>query len=405
MDAAFPLTQTPGPTEWECFLSSLDPVFMGKSLDYIGTTTEGIGIEETCVDTPPPPPLPPPRNFLPCPLETTQPDLLELIHQPSALAAPTTKSFDTMPDAVSRKLSYALDEIKKVPAMMVLETQTPWCHPRLYEEHMPRSMQGTPNFICCPYRQTPTNLRLYVDAHAACALYMAKNRANARVILRSIDARVSDLIASPPPTTPLGILARTQSLILYHIIRVFDGDIAARAAAEDTQSALEDAAMSLILHTDFDCPSPAKLAAASSSSSHQLPLQPFGPTKRFFQDWVFQESARRTLLFIFFFLQAYRIIRGHRVEACDGRLNRCHAFTLSAALWEADGPLAFARAWGARRHLVVENTNFQIAFQEARADEIDAFGRIMLTSVIGVDEAEGWFAARGGSLRGNKVAV
>ena len=244
---------------------------------------------------------------------------------------------------------------------------------------------------------------------------MAKNRANARVILRSIDARASDLIASPPPTDPLGILARTQSLILYHIIRVFDGDIAARAAAEDTQSALEDAAMELILHTDFDCPSPAKLAAAAAVSSnsshhhhhhhHQLPLQPFGPTKRFFQDWVFQESARRTLLFIFFFLQAYRIIRGQRVEACDGRLNRCHAFTLSAALWEADGPLAFARAWGARRHLVVENTNFQIAFQEARADEIDAFGRIMLTSVIGVDEAEGWFAARGGSLRGSKVAV
>lgn len=144
MDAAFPLTQTAGPTEWECFLSSLDPVFTSKSLDYTGSTPPGgLGIEETtCVDMPPP--LPQPGNFLPCPLETTQPDLLELIHQPSALAAPTTKTLDPMPDAVSRKLSYALDEIKKVPAMMVLETQTPWCHPRLYEEHMPRSMQGTP---------------------------------------------------------------------------------------------------------------------------------------------------------------------------------------------------------------------------------------------------------------------
>lgn len=224
---------------------------------------------------------------------------------------------------------------------------------------------------------------------------MAKNRANAPVILRSIETRVNDLINSPFPTTPLGILARVQSLILYHIIRVFDGDIAARASAERTQSALEDASMSLILHTDFDCPSPSKLAA----KSQQLPLYPLSPTKRFWQEWVFQESARRTLLFTFFFLQAYRVISGQRVEACDGRLNRCHAFTLSASLWEADGPLAFARAWAEKRHLVVENTDFQIAFREARPDDVDAFGKIMLTSLIGVDEAEGWFAARGGSLR------
>lgn len=221
---------------------------------------------------------------------------------------------------------------------------------------------------------------------------MAKNRTNSQVILRSIEARVNDLLQSPNPTEPFQILARTHALLLYHIIRIFDGDIGARAAAERTQSALEDSAMDLLLHVDFNCPSPQKGAAS------QLSLSPFGPTRQFWRDWIVQESGRRTLLFTFFFLQAYRVISGQPVGGCDGRLGMCHAFTLSASLWHAESPLAFARAWHQGRHLVVENTDFSIVLGQAKAEDVDAYGRIILTSLIGKDEAEVWFAAKGGSL-------
>ena len=36
--------------------------------------------------------------------------------------------------------------------------------------------------------------------------------------------------------------------------------------------------------------------------------------------------------------------------------------------------------------------------KEARADDVDAFGRILLTSLMGIDEAKGWFLTKGGSL-------
>jgi hypothetical protein len=242
---------------------------------------------------------------------------------------------------------------------------------------------------------------------------MAKNRTNSQVVLRSIDCRVNDLLATPNPPGLFQLLARTQALILYHIIRVFDGDIAARAAAERTQSALEDSAMDLLMHVDFNCPSPQKEPATAATAeasaavaAGQLPMCPLGSTRQFWRDWIVQESGRRTLLFTFFFLQAYRVISGQPVGGCDGRLGLCHSFTMSASLWHAESPLAFARAWYQGRHLIVENTDFSVVLSQAKAEDVDAYGRIILTSLIGKDEAEVWFAARGGSLwAGGKAAA
>lgn len=40
------------------------------------------------------------------------------------------------------KFQYTIDKISASPFQMVLENQMPWCHPRLYDRGMPRSMQG-----------------------------------------------------------------------------------------------------------------------------------------------------------------------------------------------------------------------------------------------------------------------
>lgn len=43
---------------------------------------------------------------------------------------------------IAGRLRFAFDTIKKVPSLMVLENQAPWCHSYLYRTHMPREMQG-----------------------------------------------------------------------------------------------------------------------------------------------------------------------------------------------------------------------------------------------------------------------
>ncbi|TWU75132.1 hypothetical protein ED733_002773 [Metarhizium rileyi] len=296
----------------------------------------------------------------------TQSSTTGLVGTNSALAAPTTRELH-IEAVIAERLRFALDEIKKVPSLMISETQTPWCHPLLYKDGMPRSMQ---------------------DAHASCALYLAKTPLNASIIFRAIDIRVNDLLSSPPPTTLLEILAHAQSLILYQAIRLFDGDIHARAAAERIMPEVEDSAMCLLAHVRFDLGSPAG----------ELPLYPVAPTRDFWNDWILQESARRTVLFCFFFLQAYRLVAGQKGLECDGRLGLCRSWTMSAHLWNAGTPVQFARAWRDKKHFVVTDAHFEEVLRDARADDVDRFGRMWISSLLGMEEAEGWFASKGGVL-------
>ncbi|KAK7425851.1 hypothetical protein QQZ08_007701 [Neonectria magnoliae] len=287
--------------------------------------------------------------------------------QYTTLTAPSTKALDTYPEMIANRLQWSIDEIRKAPSMMVLENQTPWCHPALYKDGMPRSMQ---------------------NAHACCALYLAKNRVNAPIIFRSIESYVNDLLCSPAPDTPRDCVAHTQSLLLYEIIRLFDGDIGARACAERDLGAVETSAIALFAHAKFDL----------DPASKEMPMFPIAPTKTFWLDWVLQESIRRTLLLTFYFLQAYRILTRQKGLQCDGKLGLCHSWTVSAHLWGARSPLAFAEAWKSRKHFVVTNAVFNEMLEEATADDVDTYGKIFITSLMGIDEAEGWFASRGGSL-------
>jgi hypothetical protein len=64
-----------------------------------------------------------------------------LMHRNTTLAAPTTRELH-IEQVVAKRLQFALDEIKGAPALMIMETQTPWCHPLLYKDGMPKSMRG-----------------------------------------------------------------------------------------------------------------------------------------------------------------------------------------------------------------------------------------------------------------------
>lgn len=237
-----------------------------------------------------------------------------------------------------------------------------------------------------------------LDAHSACALSMAKNGVNVGIIFRSIESRARELVASPLPTNPVEVLARAHALLLYQIIRIFEGDIHSGAAAEETTQALENAALALLDHTIFEegtgrandkpgepyySPSESDLSQSSPPSATQpnspstnpsstpqtpqypgpqpdlapdLPFYPLDAARSFWQTWVFQESARRTFIIAIFFIECYRTLRGHPSDACGGRLGSVwHSFTMSERLWQARDPLSFAIAWRAGRRFVIKN--------------------------------------------------
>ena len=216
---------------------------------------------------------------------------------------------------------------------------------------------------------------------------MAKNRANAPIIMQGIEARVAELLSLPIKSTSfLDTLAHTQSLVLYQIIRLFDGDIAVRAAAERTIPDLEESVMYLLARVRFD-------VALESDFVTVV------PTRAAWRDWIMHESGRRTALFCFFFLQVYRLLAGSTDLTCDARLGLCHSWTVSRHLWTAGTLADFARAWRGRKHFVVRDARFDPVLLEATADDVDRFGKMFISTLIGVDEAEVWFESRGGRLR------
>jgi hypothetical protein len=206
----------------------------------------------------------------------------------------------------------------------------------------------------CSTELSPVNTHT-PDAIASCALYLAKNERNSFVILHSITTRVKDLMASPSLPRPIEALARVQSLLLYIIMLIFDGDVRARAAAEAAVPALESAAIGLVglfghnpLTSD---PGGGKKPAPPES----LPLYPIGPAREFWQTWVLQESARRTYMVVFYIWQLYLLLRGDAPRKCDQRLYMCHFWTVSAYLWRAGDAFDFAVAWRERKHFIVNN--------------------------------------------------
>lgn len=74
-----------------------------------------------------------------------------------------------------------------------------------------------------------------------CLLYTNQTASNRAVVLRVLDANVTELKATAgnPTLKPLEKLARVHALMFYQTIRMFDGDITLGQQADDDMALLE----------------------------------------------------------------------------------------------------------------------------------------------------------------------
>ncbi|KAJ5155199.1 hypothetical protein N7492_008002 [Penicillium capsulatum] len=270
-------------------------------------------------------------------------------------------------EIVASRLQFSMDILRDAPRSMVIENQAPWCHPKLYKSSMPRVMQ---------------------DAYGCCSLYTSKNEINAPVIMSLIDARIQDLLSAPEPLTLVEVLAHTHALLLYQIMHLFDGDIRSQATSNAIFAALQSISLSLLALVQFP---------DRTKSIDLLPLS-MEPIIDFWESWVLHESARRTVLFTFYFLQIYKLLQGDRQLQCDGKLGLYHSWYLSAHLWNAQSAFDFAVAWADHQHFIIDNLDFSWALSNAQPDDVDSFGKMLLVTVLGIDGVKAWFHTRGALL-------
>ncbi|KAF2500918.1 hypothetical protein BU16DRAFT_499719 [Lophium mytilinum] len=262
------------------------------------------------------------------------------------------------------RISYAIDRMKEAPATMVLENQTPWSHPLLYEDCMPRVLQ---------------------EAHATCALYLARNETNSAFFARHVIDRVKEVTSSPPPTAPVDILARAHALILYQVMQAFSGDLQLYAHVGPTFPHLEESIYALYttLQEAEDPPYPALLS-----------LYPAATAREVWCAFILRESSQRTLLTLCQFLVLLHLLQGR--SYCVNHAAVTSKITTSAHLWHASSTIEFASAWNEKRHFLVADLDFTEVLEGAGPEDIDVFGRMILVTILGRDDMLGWFAERGG---------
>lgn len=217
---------------------------------------------------------------------------------------------------------------------------------------------------------------------------MTKNEINAPVLMSIFDSRSNDLLSSPPPTKPLELLARIHALILYLIMRLFDGNTRSQPSSQCLFDVLETSVQSLL--SSIHPPDPSEILELLSVS--------MDPVISFWNSWIFQESARRTVMMAFYFVSIHNFVQGRPAPVCDGKLGLELAWYQSAHLWNAQSAFDFAVAWTEKLHFIVYNADFSGLLQDAKPDDVDLFGRMLLVTKFGIDETKAWFYSRGGSL-------
>ncbi|KAK1755582.1 hypothetical protein QBC47DRAFT_445759 [Echria macrotheca] len=315
---------------------------------------------------------------------------------------------DVISFVIVTRLRYPIHRMRGAVKQMVLEYANPWTHACLYSQGMPRVLEGIfpppPPPFPRLHEDDPNLSSHATDAISTCALYMAKTPANSQLILRTLGDRALELFRAPIPEHPVDIIARAHALLLYQIISLFDGDVRLRDGVAIGLEPLEQVAFALMRFTVFEKGTfdPYGEPIEHAPTREMLPDNcPPDMARKFWETWIFQESARRTFIMIFFFMRGYGVLTGHldgTRGACDGRLGLCHSFTMSAHLWAARDLGTFRHVWRTKKHFVVKNGDYKEVTVEAKPDDMDTFGRMLFVTAMCAGPAKSWFDTRGGNL-------
>jgi hypothetical protein len=118
-------------------------------------------------------------------------------------------------------LHYIVARIKGFTTDVATRNATPFLHRYLYRDHAPQCI---------------------LSCFAANVLYANRTEANTAMVMRVLHSSVRELVdteAGRVVATPAEKLARAQTLFLYQIIRLFDGDVILRAQGEKDMPLLQ----------------------------------------------------------------------------------------------------------------------------------------------------------------------
>ncbi|KAG4431746.1 hypothetical protein IFR05_012780 [Cadophora sp. M221] len=221
----------------------------------------------------------------------------------------------------------------------------------------------------------PKMPRALQDAVSASSLYCNKNELNENVVWEIITSKVTQLLEPRPNWSIAEHLACVQALIIFQIIRLFDGDIKQRFDAEQQDELLTSWTDSLAIRT-----------GVISSPSNTV--------DRGWENWVFEEAVRRTII-VSRTAQSMFAIQRQGFCTMVGAVTGI-SFTAQRLLWAAPSPVHFSKARKETRRFWVEKIDFDELMKNGTVDDLDEVAWLMLVTYKGVDGANEWIASKEG---------
>ena len=155
----------------------------------------------------------------------------------------------------SEQIDFCIAKLRCLDSF-VLEGRMPFLHPSSYRDSIP-----------CAYQ----------DVLGICSLYIHRNIQNRGIVFRMLDCKLGSLIRAARSVFHIehNLLA-VQALLIYQIIRIFDGDIMQRANAERDFQLLDD--WTLRLQQGY---------FEAEQTIYPMAMH---------QNWILLESIRRTIM-------------------------------------------------------------------------------------------------------------
>ncbi|OLN95907.1 hypothetical protein CCHL11_05081 [Colletotrichum chlorophyti] len=325
---------------------------------------------------------------------------------PSVMMAPPA------PDSVSRDaVVYCSEQFRTLPRRWVTQNGVaPFIHPALY---LPTTTgaDGLP-----PVLQ---------DCFCACAAYAAKNDENSALVLGVVEAKATALLYVPEQATwtlPQQVAA-LQALVMYQILRWFDGDIRQRVLADSVEpvlaawtSALQARVGAAVFSAEESMPDgppqqqPPSQQQNTSSSYPQHDLSPDTSRsntpgrlskedlKAAWRRWLMAESIRRVLAMAHLVRAVYATAKqgggGAYTKLTPTTTTNLGladmGFTAQARLWAATTPERWNRSRESDAPWWVGRMNFSDLLALADPRDVDELTVLMGVVFRGRDAVEDW---------------
>ncbi|PMD44827.1 hypothetical protein L207DRAFT_551804 [Hyaloscypha variabilis F] len=255
------------------------------------------------------------------------------------------------------RIRFIIRQMKTYPTLLVQNCKAPFIHPQASHSR--------------PLVPPPLQ-----DAISMAALYMSKNEKNEVMVWDIISTKAATLLEPRVSWSVAEHLACLQALVIYQIIRLFDGDIRARADAEKSEEILTDWTDRLVGRT-----------GANTSTGTVLSSS--------WESWVFEESVSRTVVVSRMVQAMFMIVKQGFCTLVEAVTEM--SFTSQKALWYAPTAVHWQQACKQNKTFYLHQMDFTELMEKGDLSEVDELGLLMLVCYKGVDGVNEWIVSKGGT--------